>query len=109
MIILAYFLGAALLTNSVPHLIHGLSGYDFHSPFANPPGRGLSRPHVNVLWGGANFLGGCALLFGVGDFAFGANVATAVVTATALVVGVILGRTIERIRREAGLDAPGTT
>ena len=50
------------LTNAVPHFVHGISGDYFPSPFASPPGKGLSSPTVNVLWGLANFLIGYILL-----------------------------------------------
>ena len=50
------------LTNAVPHFVHGISGDSFPSPFANPPGKGLSSPMVNVLWALANMLIGYILL-----------------------------------------------
>ncbi len=56
------FLSAALLTNSVPHFVQGVSGNPFQSPFGKPPGVGESSPVSNVIWGFANFVGG-ALLF----------------------------------------------
>ena len=58
------FLAGLFLANTVPHFIHGVSGDKFPSPFANPPGRGLSSPFVNVLWGFANMLAGYFLLRG---------------------------------------------
>ena len=48
---LSYFLGGAFLINAVPHLVSGLMGRPFQSPFAKPPGEGLSSSTVNVLWG----------------------------------------------------------
>lgn len=39
------------LVNSLPHFIHGISGDFFPTPFANPPGKGLSSPMLNVVWG----------------------------------------------------------
>ena len=47
----AYFFGGAFLANAVPHLVNGISGNPFQSPFASPPGEGLSSSTVNVLWG----------------------------------------------------------
>lgn len=38
----AYFFGGAFLTNALPHVISGLMGRPFQSPFAKPPGHGLS-------------------------------------------------------------------
>ena len=51
-----------LLTNGIPHLVQGLCGAPFPSPFARPPGIGDSPPLVNVYWGFANLAGGAALL-----------------------------------------------
>lgn len=55
------FLAGALLCNGIPHLVSGVRGDPFPSPFAKPPGVGNSRPVVNVLWGFANGLAGAAL------------------------------------------------
>jgi hypothetical protein len=43
-------------------------GRAFQSPFAKPPGRGLSSSTVNALWGWLNLIIGWALLFHVGSF-----------------------------------------
>ena len=37
--LLAYFFGGAFLANTVPHLVNGISGSPFQSPFAAPPDR----------------------------------------------------------------------
>jgi hypothetical protein len=58
---LALFLAGAFLVNSVPHFTNGISGRPFPSPFASPPGQGLSSPVVNVLWGSFNFIVGIVL------------------------------------------------
>ncbi|MBV8605252.1 MAG: hypothetical protein JO224_11250 [Pelomonas sp.] len=52
-LIAACFAGA-FLANAVPHSVAGMMGRRFQSPFAKPPGRGLSSPTVNVLWGAFN-------------------------------------------------------
>ena len=44
----AYFFGGAFLANALPHLGNGISGHAFQSPFASPPGVGLSSATVNV-------------------------------------------------------------
>jgi len=67
---LCYFAGGAVLTNALPHLLRGLSGQPFQSPFASPPGVGLSSALVNVLWGFANLAGAYFLLGWVGSFEF---------------------------------------
>lgn len=65
---LAYFFGGVFLINSVPHLVSGLSGRRFPSPFAKPPGQGESSPTVNILWGAFNVVVGYLLVCEVGDF-----------------------------------------
>ena len=65
---LAYFFAGAFLTNTLPHLINGLSGNPFQSPFATPPGIGLSSALVNVYWGLFNLAIGYLLTFRVGRF-----------------------------------------
>lgn len=47
---LACFFAGAFLANVVPHFVHGISGDRFPTPFAHPPGKGLSSPTVNVWW-----------------------------------------------------------
>src|SRR6202049_4318633 len=47
---LACFFAGAFLANVVPHFVHGISGDRFPTPFAHPPGKGLSSPIVNALW-----------------------------------------------------------
>jgi hypothetical protein len=59
---IALFFSGAFLSNSVPHFVHGVSGDKFPSPFAKPPGKGLSPPYVNVLWAAFNILVGYILL-----------------------------------------------
>ena len=58
----AAFFAGGFLTNAVPHLVNGISGNPFPSPFANPPGQGLSSPLTNVLWALFNLLIGYLLL-----------------------------------------------
>ena len=59
------FWAGMFLANFVPHFINGVSGNGFPTPFAKPPGKGLSSPVVNVLWALLNLIIG-ALLFKVG-------------------------------------------
>ena len=62
---LACFFAGAFLANVVPHFFHGISGDRFPTPFAHPPGRGLSSPTVNVVWAWVNLVVGY-LLFRAG-------------------------------------------
>jgi hypothetical protein len=66
--LVAYFFGGAFLANAVPHLVSGMMGRPFQSPFARPPGQGLSSSTVNVLWGFFNLVAGYLLVCRVGDF-----------------------------------------
>lgn len=65
---LAYFFGGAFLANSLPHLNNGISGRAFQSPFAKPPGKGLSSSTVNVFWGFFNLIVAYLLILHVGSF-----------------------------------------
>jgi hypothetical protein len=62
---LACFFAGTFLANFVPHFVHGISGDRFPTPFAHPPGQGLSSPTVNVAWAFANLLVG-GVLYRVG-------------------------------------------
>jgi hypothetical protein len=64
----AYFFGGAFLSNAVPHFVSGVTGHPFQSPFAHPPGEGLSSATVNVLWGCFNLVIGYLLVCRVGTF-----------------------------------------
>lgn len=55
------FFSGLFLANFVPHFVNGVSGDPFPSPFADPPGKGLSSPLTNVLWALANLLIGYLL------------------------------------------------
>ncbi|MDB5738380.1 MAG: hypothetical protein JWO65_2048 [Sphingomonas bacterium] len=50
------FLAGTLLCNAIPHLISGLRGETFFTPWAKPRGVGRSSALENVLWGAANLL-----------------------------------------------------
>jgi len=66
--LLSYVFGGAVLANAVPHFVSGMMGRPFQSPFAKPPGEGLSSSTVNLLWGFANLVLGYLLVCRVGDF-----------------------------------------
>jgi hypothetical protein len=66
--LVSYFFGGMFLTNAIPHFVSGLMGRSFQSPFAKPPGRGLSSATVNVLWGFFNAVVGYLLVAHVGAF-----------------------------------------
>lgn len=95
-IYLAYFFGGAFLVNAVPHFVNGVSGRSFPSPFASPPGKGLSSPTVNVLWGTLNAVIGYILVWHVGAF-HGRHIPDAAITGVGgLLMAVMLSRTFGR-------------
>jgi hypothetical protein len=67
---IACFFAGLFLTNVVPHFVSGISGDRFPTPFAHPPGKGLSSPTVNVIWALFNLVVGY-ILFRVGKVASG--------------------------------------
>jgi hypothetical protein len=56
------FFGGAFVANFFPHFVRGITGAQFPTPFASPPGRGLSPAPLNVVWALANLIVGFVLL-----------------------------------------------
>ena len=75
MAFIAPFFAGAFLCNAIPHLVAGLQGRGFPTPFATPRGVGDSSPLINFLWGLGNLVAGVALSQ-VLPFGFGINLAT---------------------------------
>ena len=92
----AYFFGGAFLANAVPHFVSGMMGRPFQSPFAKPPGQGLSSSTVNVLWGFFNLAVGYWLLCRVGNFDLHSNEDVIVLGIGILLAGVLLARQFGR-------------
>jgi hypothetical protein len=88
----AYFFGGAFLANSLPHLGNGISGHAFQSPFASPPGVGLSSSMVNVLWGLFNLAVGYLLVCRVGSFNLRKTQHVLVLGAGILIMSLMLAR-----------------
>jgi uncharacterized membrane protein YkvI len=86
---LSYFFGGAFLTNAIPHFVSGVCGRPFQSPFAKPPGQGLSSSTVNVLWGFFNIVVGYALVIRVGDFDLRSSEHVVALGLGALILGVL--------------------
>ena len=101
---LSYFFGGAFLANTLPHLINGISGSPFQSPFANPPGQGLSSSTVNVLWGFFNLAAGYVLICRVGSFDLRAADDVIVSGLGMLLTGVMSARAFGRFH---GGNSPG--
>jgi hypothetical protein len=94
---LAYFGGGAVLTNAVPHFVSGVMGRPFQSPFAKPPGEGLSSSTVNVLWGSFNLLLAYLLICQVGDFDLRAIDDAIALGLGVLLMGVVMARMFGRL------------
>ena len=90
--LIAYFFGGAFLTNAIPHLVAGLMGEPFQSPFAKPHGVGLSSSTVNVLWGFFNLAISYLLVCRVGDFALRDTADVAALGLGGLLIGLFAAR-----------------
>jgi len=88
----SYFFGGAFLANAVPHFVSGVMGRPFQSPFAKPPGQGLSSSTVNVLWGFFNLAIGYVLTCRVGDFDLRSTDQVVAAGLGILLMGVLLAR-----------------
>jgi hypothetical protein len=93
---LSYFFGGAFLANAVPHFGNGISGRPFQSPFAKPPGQGLSSSTVNVVWGFFNLVVAYVLIVWVGDFSLRNIGQVVAVGAGALAMSLMLARAFGR-------------
>jgi hypothetical protein len=100
----SYFFGGAFLANAIPHVVSGMMGRPFQSPFAKPPGEGLSSSAVNVLWGAFNIAVGYLLVRKVGDFDLRTSMHVLVAGLGALLMAVILSRAFGRFH---GGNSPG--
>jgi hypothetical protein len=89
---LSYFFGGAFLANALPHLGNGISGHAFQSPFASPPGIGLSSSMVNVVWGLFNLAVGYLLVCRVGNFDLRKTLHALVLGAGILVMSLMLAQ-----------------
>lgn len=103
----AYFFGGAFLVNAVPHFVNGVSGRSFPTPFASPPGKGLSSAMVNVLWGTLNAVVGYFLVCQVGDFHFRRIPDVLILGAGGLLMALMLSRAFGRLYDGSSGDASG--
>jgi hypothetical protein len=94
--LLSYFFGGAFFANAIPHFVSGLMGRPFQSPFAKPPGQGLSSSTVNVLWGFLNLVIAYLLVCRVGDFDLRSNVDIAALGLGVLAISLPLARQFGR-------------
>jgi hypothetical protein len=92
---LACFCAGLFLANAVPHFVYGACGNRFPTPFAKPPGKGLSSPLVNVLWGILNLIIGTAL-FRVGQVWSGGNLTLAIFFLGVTAISIMLSINFEK-------------
>ena len=90
--LLSYFFGGVFFANAVPHFVSGTMGRPFQSPFAKPPGKGLSSSTVNVCWGFFNAAAGYILVCRVGSFDLKSTLDVAACGLGALLIGLQAAR-----------------
>ncbi len=94
---ISYFFAGALLANAIPHFVNGVSGNGFQSPFASPPGIGLSSSTVNVFWGLFNLAVGYILVCRVGTFDLRKTRHVLILGAGVVVMSVMLAHAFGRL------------
>jgi hypothetical protein len=102
--LVSYFFGGAFLCNAIPHVASGSMGHPFQSPFAKPPGQGLSSSTVNVAWGVLNLAVAYVLICHVGDFSLRSTAYTAALGLGFLLKGLFSARHFGRFH---GGNSPG--
>ena len=90
--LVSYFFGGIFLANAIPHYVSGMMGRPFQSPFAKPPGKGLSSSTVNVLWGFFNAVAGYLLVVRVGNFELGSISDVLALAVGALLISLLMAR-----------------
>ncbi len=94
---LGLLLAGMLLCNALPHLLAGLQGETFYTPWATPRRVGRSSALENVLWGSANLLVAVFLI----DRIFPKNVPHGLIILAIGFVGMGVGCAITFGRRKA--------
>ena len=94
---LLLFVAGALLCNGIPHVVAGLQGATFPTPFGSPRGVGHSSALTNLLWGAANLLVGARML-AVHPVAVDGSSAFLALVAGAMAVGCFLSIHFSRVR-----------
>jgi len=102
----AYLFGGVFLTNAIPHFVSGMMGRPFQSPFAKPPGQGLSSSTVNVLWGFFNLVVGYVLICRVGSFSLRSTDHVVFLGLGVLLMSVMSARSFGRFH---GGNSPGNS
>src|ERR1700678_1603649 len=92
---IAAFFAGMFLANVVPHFVQGICGDRFPTPFAHPPGKGLSSPTVNVLWALLNLAVGY-ILFRAGRVSGGGDTALGVVFAGMVAMNTLVSVQVQK-------------
>ena len=82
---------------ATPFFGNGVSGHAFQSPFASPPGVGLSSSTVNVLWGLFNLAVGYLLVCRVGSFDLRRTLHVLTLGAGILIMSLMLAHTFGKL------------
>jgi hypothetical protein len=90
--LVSYFFGGIFLANAIPHYVSGMTGRPFQSPFAKPPGEGLSSSTVNALWGFFNAVVGYLLVVRVGNFDLKSTSDVLALAGGALLISLLMAR-----------------
>lgn len=90
-----YFFAGAFLANTIPHLVQGISGREFRTPFGNP-----SSALLNGIWGLVNLAVGVTLLTALGGFEFKFNGKLGVTALGFAVMTLTLANTSSRKARQ---------
>ena len=96
---LACFFAGLFLTNVVPHFVCGIAGNKFPTPFAKPPGQGLSSPTVNMVWALFNLVVGF-LLFNAGNISTGNPLTWVLFFAGVAAMGIMLSIRFQKKHKE---------
>jgi len=102
----SYFFGGAFLANAVPHFVSGVTGRPFQSPFAKPPGKGLSSSAINVLWDSFKIAAGYVLIVRVGTFDLHDTSDALAAGLGALFMAIVLSRVFGELH---GGNSPGSS
>jgi hypothetical protein len=90
--LVSYFFGGIFLANAIPHFVSGMMGRPFQTPFAKPPGEGLSSSTVNVLWGFLNAVVGYLLVVRVGNFDLSSTRDVVALAGGALLISLLMAK-----------------
>jgi hypothetical protein len=93
---MSWFFGGVFLANAVPHFVSGVMGRPFQTPFAKPPGEGLSSSTVNVVWGSLNLVFGYLLVCRVGGFSLRSTDCAVALGLGVLLFGIVSARSFGR-------------